>query len=113
MSTDKSPSFLLHQKFPFEPTPSQASLFQKLSTFVLNKDEWAALTFIILAYRQISKDIKRLKIFNKKLLISSRLMAESEVIGKFSTWQWDLDVNKIDYSDNNLPPSTIKSWPVI
>lgn len=60
----------------------------------------AALTFIILAYRQISKDIKRLKIFNKKLLISSRLMAESEVIGKFSTWQWDLDVNKIDYSDN-------------
>ena len=60
----------------------------------------AALTFIILAYRQISKDIKRLKIFNKKLLISSRLMAESEVIGKFSTWQWDLDLNKIDYSDN-------------
>ncbi|WP_264536825.1 CHASE3 domain-containing protein [Flavobacterium sp. N1736] len=60
----------------------------------------AALTFIILAYRQISKDIKRLKIFNKQLLISSRLMSESEVIGKFSTWQWDLDVNKIDYSEN-------------
>jgi len=59
-----------------------------------------ALIFIILSYRQISKDIKRLKIFNKKLLISSRLMAESEVIGKFSTWQWDLDLNKIDYSDN-------------
>jgi len=60
----------------------------------------AALTFIILAYRQISKDIKRLKVFNKRLLISSRLMAESEVIGKFSTWQWDLDSDKIDYSDN-------------
>jgi signal transduction histidine kinase/CHASE3 domain sensor protein len=60
----------------------------------------AALFFILLAYRQISKDIQRLKIFNKKLLISSRLMAESEVIGKFSTWQWDLNTNKIDYSDN-------------
>lgn len=60
----------------------------------------AALLFIILAYRQISKDIKRLIIFNKQLLISSRLMAESEVIGKFSTWQWDLDAEKIDYSDN-------------
>jgi signal transduction histidine kinase/CHASE3 domain sensor protein len=60
----------------------------------------AALTFILLAYRQISKDIKRLKIFNKQLLISSKLMAESEVIGKFSTWQWDLDTDKIDYSDN-------------
>ena len=55
MSTDKSPSFLLHQKFPFEPTPSQASLFQKLSTFVLNKDEWAALTFIIKGYAGTGK----------------------------------------------------------
>ena len=55
MSTDKSPSFLLHQKFPFEPTPSQASLFQKLSTFVLNKDEWAPLTFIIKGYAGTGK----------------------------------------------------------
>jgi signal transduction histidine kinase len=59
-----------------------------------------ALVFILLAYRQISKDFERLKIYNKKLLISSGLMAESEVIGKFSTWQWDLDSDKIDYSDN-------------
>jgi len=59
-----------------------------------------ALCFILLAYRQISRDFERLKIYNKKLLISSGLMAESESIGKFSTWQWDLDSNKIDYSDN-------------
>lgn len=62
----------------------------------------AALTFIILAYRQISRDIKRLTMYNKRLLISSRLMSESEVIGKFSTWQWDLETNKIDYSDNQF-----------
>ncbi|MDR7211955.1 CHASE3 domain-containing protein [Flavobacterium piscis] len=62
----------------------------------------AALTFILLAYRQISKDIVRLKIYNKKLLISSGLMTESEAIGKFSTWQWDLDTDKIDYSDNQF-----------
>ncbi|MBS7256004.1 sensor histidine kinase [Flavobacterium branchiicola] len=61
-----------------------------------------ALVFILLAYRQISKDFERLKIFNKKLLISSGLMAESEAIGKFSTWQWDLDSGKIDYSDNQF-----------
>ncbi|WP_166919303.1 CHASE3 domain-containing protein [Flavobacterium poyangense] len=60
----------------------------------------AALLFIILAYRQISRDIHRLMVYNKKLLISSRLMAESEITGKFSTWQWDLDTQKIDYSDN-------------
>ena len=62
----------------------------------------AALSFILLAYRQISKDIERLKVFNRKLLISSGLMAESEKIGKFSTWQWDLETNKIDYSDNQF-----------
>lgn len=59
-----------------------------------------ALCFILLAYRQISRDFERLKVFNKRLLISSGLIAESEVIGKFSTWQWDLDSQKIDYSDN-------------
>lgn len=62
----------------------------------------AALTFILLAYRKISNDIERLKVYNKKLLISSGLMAESEAIGKFSTWQWDLDTGKIDYSDNQF-----------
>lgn len=59
-----------------------------------------ALFFILLAFRQISKDFQRLKVFNKRLLISNGLIAESETIGKFSTWQWDLDANKIDYSDN-------------
>jgi signal transduction histidine kinase/CHASE3 domain sensor protein len=61
-----------------------------------------ALSFILLAYRQISRDFERLKVFNKKLLISSGLIAESEIIGKFSTWQWDLDADKIDYSDNQF-----------
>jgi signal transduction histidine kinase/CHASE3 domain sensor protein len=60
----------------------------------------AALSFILLAYRQISRDFERLKVFNKKLLISSGLISESEIIGKFSTWQWDLDSDKIDFSDN-------------
>ncbi|HEY1192874.1 CHASE3 domain-containing protein [Flavobacterium sp.] len=59
-----------------------------------------ALCFILLAYRQISRDFERLKIFNKRLLISTGLIAESESIGNFSTWQWDLDTDKIDYSDN-------------
>ena len=61
-----------------------------------------ALSFILLAYRQISNDLVKLKIYNRKLLISSGLMAESEKIGKFSTWQWDLETNKIDYSDNQF-----------
>jgi len=55
MSSEKSPSFLLHQKFPFEPTPSQAALFQKLGKFIQNKDEWSALTFIIKGYAGTGK----------------------------------------------------------
>jgi signal transduction histidine kinase/CHASE3 domain sensor protein len=62
----------------------------------------AALTFILLSYRKISNDLERLTIYNKKLLISSGLMAESEAIGKFSTWQWDLQTDKIEYSDNQF-----------
>lgn len=62
----------------------------------------AALAFILLAYRKISNDLERLTIYNKKLLISSGLMAESEAIGKFSTWQWDLQTDKIEYSDNQF-----------
>ncbi len=70
-----------------------------------------ALIFILLAYRQISRDFESLKVFNKRLLISGGLMAESEIIGKFSTWQWDLDADKIDYSDNQyrllgVPPNS-------
>ncbi|MCD0472396.1 CHASE3 domain-containing protein [Flavobacterium sp. JAS] len=61
-----------------------------------------ALCFILLAYRQISRDFERLKVVNKRILISNGLIAESEAIGKFSTWQWDLDTNKIDYSDNQF-----------
>lgn len=68
-----------------------------------------ALIFIILSYRQISRDIKSLKVYNKKLLISSRLMSESETIGKFSTWQWDLDTQKIDYSENQY--RLLGVWP--
>ncbi|KIC00109.1 histidine kinase [Flavobacterium sp. KMS] len=59
-----------------------------------------ALSLILLSYRQISNDIDRLRVFNKKLLISSKLMAESEIIGAFSTWQWDLGTDKMVYSDN-------------
>jgi len=55
MSSDKTPTFLLHQKFPFEPTPSQRILFQKLGDFIQNKDEWAALTFILKGYAGTGK----------------------------------------------------------
>jgi signal transduction histidine kinase/CHASE3 domain sensor protein len=90
---DSEKSYLAKRLKIYDAEISLSPLFS-ISLFLV------ALTFILLAYRQISRDFERLKVINKQLLISSGLMAESEVIGKFSTWQWDLDTNKIDYSDN-------------
>ncbi|MFW0737064.1 CHASE3 domain-containing protein [Flavobacterium sp. T12S277] len=90
---DSEKSYLAKRLKIYDAEISLSPLFS-ISLFLV------ALTFILLAYRQISRDFERLKIINKQLLISSGLMAESESIGKFSTWQWDLDTNKIDYSDN-------------
>ncbi len=55
MSIAKSPAFLLNQKFPFEPTPSQSALFTQLDKFIVNEDEWSALTFIIKGYAGTGK----------------------------------------------------------
>jgi exodeoxyribonuclease-5 len=55
MNSAKSPSFLLHQKFPFEPTASQAELFKKLNDFIVNKNEFDPLTFIIKGYAGTGK----------------------------------------------------------
>ncbi|WP_432222087.1 sensor histidine kinase [Flavobacterium sp. TMP13] len=61
-----------------------------------------ALVLIILSYRQINRDIERLKVSNKKLLISTRLMDDAEKIGNFGTWQWDLKSDRVHYSDNQF-----------
>lgn len=61
-----------------------------------------ALVLILLSYRQISRDIERMKVSNKKLLISTGLMDEAEVIGDFGTWQWDLSTDRVHYSDNHF-----------
>lgn len=90
---DIEKSFLKKRLKKYDSEISLSPLFS-VSLFLV------ALCFILLAYRQISRDFERLKIFNKKLLISTGLIAESESIGNFSTWQWDLDTDNIDYSDN-------------
>ncbi|MGO4770620.1 CHASE3 domain-containing protein [Flavobacterium sp. W22_SRS_FK3] len=92
---DIEKKFLENRQAKYDAEISLSPIFS-ISLFL------TALSFILLAYRQISKDIERLKIFNKKLLISGGLMSESEKIGKFSTWQWDLNTDKIDYSDNQF-----------
>lgn len=88
-------SFLSTRQKNYENEISLTPLFS-LSVFGV------ALILIILSYRQINRDIERLKVTNKKLLISTRLMDEAEIIGNFSTWQWDLISDKVHYSDNQF-----------
>lgn len=59
-----------------------------------------SILIIIFSYKQITRDISSLKENNKALLISSKLMSESEKIGIFSTWKWDLEKQTITFSDN-------------
>jgi exodeoxyribonuclease-5 len=90
MSITKSPAFLLHQKFPFEPTPSQAELFNKLSTFILNEDEWAPLTFIIRGYAGTGKTtvistlIKILGTFSYKTQLLAPTGRAAKVMANYS-----------------------------
>ncbi len=55
MSTQADPSFLLKQKFPFEPTNGQVSLFKKMDEFLLNKDDFGNLCFLIKGYAGTGK----------------------------------------------------------
>lgn len=90
MSSTKSPSFLLHQKFPFEPTDSQIQLFDKLSGFILNQDEWSALTFIIKGYAGTGKTtvistlIKILPTFGYKTQIMAPTGRAAKVMANYS-----------------------------
>jgi signal transduction histidine kinase len=59
-----------------------------------------SILIILFSYKQIVHDIDNLKVNNKKLLISTKLMSESEKIGQFSTWHWNQDSQKITFSDN-------------
>ncbi|MBK0369082.1 sensor histidine kinase [Flavobacterium agrisoli] len=92
---EREKQFLQERQANYDNEISLTPLFT-VSVFLV------ALILIILSYRQISKDIERLKITNKKLLISTKLMDEAEMIGNFSTWQWDLQQDKIHYSDNQF-----------
>jgi len=54
----------------------------------------------IFAYFRINKDLKLEKANNEKLLLANESMNHAEEIGEFSSWQWHLQTNAFDFSDN-------------
>jgi signal transduction histidine kinase/CHASE3 domain sensor protein len=59
-----------------------------------------ALLIFILSYLKINKDLTALKKVNEKLNITAETSKHAEEIGNFSSWQWNLETNKLIYSDN-------------
>ena len=59
-----------------------------------------ALLFIILSYIKINKDILTLQQSNDNLNLSKSSSDQSEILGNYSSWRWNLDDDVLYYSDN-------------
>lgn len=58
------------------------------------------LMIFVFSYLNINKNLIVLKEANAKLLITTEAINHAEEIGGFSSWQWDLETNKLSYSDS-------------
>lgn len=60
-----------------------------------------SLSIFVVAFYKIVKDISTLKKANNNLLINKELFSHNESIANISSWWWDVEENKIVYSDNH------------
>jgi signal transduction histidine kinase/CHASE3 domain sensor protein len=54
----------------------------------------------IFSYFRINENLSTLKNANDKLIITTESFKHAEQIGDFGSWQWDLEMNVLTYSDN-------------
>ncbi len=59
-----------------------------------------SLAIFIISYIKINKDLSFLEESNKQLLIANESNKHAEKIGEFCTWIWNLETQKLSYSDN-------------
>ena len=91
MPTDQpNPSFLLRQKFPFEPTNGQVELFKQMDNFMTNQDDFGPLCFLLRGYAGtgkttvISTIIKVLPKFGLKSVLLAPTGRAAKVMGNYS-----------------------------
>lgn len=58
------------------------------------------LILILLSFFKINNDVKRLKLINDDLIFSKARIDQAEIIGQYSSWIWNLDTDKMIFSDN-------------
>jgi signal transduction histidine kinase/CHASE3 domain sensor protein len=86
-------SYLRERQAKYEYKTSITPLFSLL--FLL-----FALNVFIFSYWKINHDLKTLKRKNQQLMLQSESISHAEEIGAFSCWHWNLETNKLVYSDN-------------
>ena len=59
-----------------------------------------ALFIFIFSFIKINKDLHLKKISNEALVINAAIMQQAEEIGQFFTWKWNMDDDKIIFSEN-------------
>ena len=91
MPTDQpNPSFLLRQKFPFEPTNGQVELFKQMDNFMTNKDDFGPLCYLLRGYAGtgkttvISTIIKVLPKFGLKSVLLAPTGRAAKVMSNYS-----------------------------
>lgn len=85
---------LLHiRQKDYENTMSYTPLFIYLTLLV-------TLILITIAFIKMNNDLIALKKANNTLLVANEANSMAEIVGKFGSWQLNLETNKYIYSDN-------------
>lgn len=110
--------FIQNSKKSMENIRKKASEMSKLEDYLLQKREKyfndtsyytpfyalliviITLFLIVLAYIRINKDLNNLKKSNNRLLVINESQKLAEIIGKFGSWQINVDKNTYQFSDN-------------
>ncbi|MGV9004303.1 PAS domain-containing protein [Flavobacterium sp.] len=110
--------FIINSKKAMENVRNKTSEMSKLEDYLLHKREKSfkdtsfytpfyallivviTLFLIVLAYIKINKDLIKLRKSNNRLLVINESQKLAEIIGKFGSWEINLNRNIYQFSDN-------------
>lgn len=86
-------ALLKKREFHVQDSISYTPLYALMVIFI-------TLFFIVLAFVKINSDFKRIERSNSRLRISQESINQAEILGNYSSWIWNLELNKMQFSDN-------------
>ena len=88
-------NLLEKREYHFKDSVSYTPLYALLVIFI-------TLFFIVIAYFKINSDFKKIERSNSRLRISQESINQAEILGNYSSWLWNLEQNKVQFSDNQF-----------